>query len=537
MAKKKKSKVGNLISKVKDKIVNAAKSVGISNLGTIGAKQPVFKARVGEGLTPQQASAAQAVVIKKVEQPSFAGKIGLSTNQLSKAPGKTPGKESTANYPGLSGNVPAGISFSGKASDISGALSSGGLTIRSGGTNIPLLQKAEAPDSADAVLSAARAPSVNMGISSSSTSPSTTAMGIGSTAGANAAVAGVEQVNNQRLQEQQQLQQSMLDTEGEKKSILDQLFKEQKKEPTREELRQEYEEAFKIQEQTAQINSLQQDLDKVLNEVSNQEAVARDRLGTNDFINNQIAQIRRNSEPIINQLSSEIKWRSGLLSEDRAMMNEAISDALADSRSRIETNRWFANEYIGMLDKKYQQAYDQYMKQEERAYDERQGFLEYARDVAWEYAQNGISFNINPYTITPEELAEKIARNPLPQKSSGGGSSSYRFSNTQLNTGAARAGLSREDFIGLDPEVQNFFVSAGAGKVSDAVEIASLANTGEATVAEAEETLKIMGISQVAIDYLLSGSSASAPVENKKQSFWSRISNVLSGGYKDILGR
>lgn len=440
MAKKKKSKVGNLISKVGGAIKGAVQK------GTTALKQVVQKSQVNKGgLIASASQALSSAGIGKGTQSKTTTTITPKAGGTISAPSKpnitasissiSKSKSSggTSSYPGLSGNVPAGISFSGKASDISGALSSGGLTIRSGGTNIPLLQKAEAPDSADAVLSAARAPSVNMGISSSSTSPSTTAMGIGSTAGANAAVAGVEQVNNQRLQEQQQLQQSMLDTEGEKKSILDQLFKEQKKEPTREELRQEYEEAFKIQEQTAQINSLQQDLDKVLNEVSNQEAVARDRLGTNDFINNQIAQIRRNSEPIINQLSSEIKWRSGLLSEDKAMMNEAISDALADSRSRIETNRWFANEYIGILDKKYQQAYDQYMKQEERAYDERQGFLEYARDVAWEYAQNGISFNINPYTITPEELADKMARTPIPQKTSGGGSS------TKLDQAALKA--------------------------------------------------------------------------------------------------
>lgn len=410
MAKKKKTKVGNIIQKAKDaannvvnKIKTSAANVNLaadtSNLRK-KATEPVFKARVGEGMTGKAREEALAKLTPNA----------LKTEATLKKIGTTPltVKQDTKGKLSLQG-----LDFS------NGQTSTNNLKSQQ-----QTLSKASAPSTADATLAAARAPSISMASAPSSSSTSTTTMGIGSTSTANAAVAGIEQANNQRLQEQQTLEKKMLESENGKKSILDQLFKQQQQEPTRQELRREYEDAFKIQEQTAEINSLNQDLDKVMNEVANQEAVARDRLGTNDFINNQIAQIRRNSEPIINQLTSEIKWRSGLLADDKALMNEAISDALADSRSRIETNRWFANEYIGMLDKKYQQAYNEYMKNEERAYDERRDFLEYARDIAWEYAQKGIRMNINPYTITPDELAEKIARNPLPQKSGGSSSSS-----------------------------------------------------------------------------------------------------------------
>jgi hypothetical protein len=425
---KKKTKVGSAISKVAKGISSAVKQA------TNKVKQSIDKSQVNKGglaasvsgafakagigkSTTVSPSAAKATAVKTSSTPTISApkKANVLAGTPSALKIKTSSTSGESNYPGLVGNVPTGITFGGQPFDLNKAISSGGLSVGSSPTTT--LEKEEAPTSADVVMRSASVPSVNMSGSTSS-SPSVAAMGIGSTASAGAATAGVQTRAEQMLAEQNQFQQQMLEAEKERKNILDQLFKQEKQLPTREELRQEYEDAYKIQEQTAEINSLEQDLDKVLNEISNQEAVARDRLGTNDFINNQIAQIRRNSEPIVNRLSSEIKWRSGLLAQDKALMNEAISDALADNRSRVESARWFANEYLGYLDEKHKRAYEEYMRDEERAYDEKQSFLEYARDVAWEYAQNGIRVNINPYTITPDELAEKIARNPLPQSSS-----------------------------------------------------------------------------------------------------------------------
>ena len=413
MAKKKKTKVGNLISKV----TTAIKKV-VSG-GNLAASATPLKARVGENLSPSQAAKAQAVVTKKVLQPSVAGKLGLSTNQLSitKSPTKSSG---SSNYPGLTGNIPAGISFNPKSVDIGSALSSGGLSV-------PNLSSASAPTSADGVLAASRTGSTNFSSGSGSMGTSATSYGLGSTAGANAAAAGAATANDLNLEQKKSAEELALnqasEAQKENQSILQKIFDKQQDEPTRAELRQDYENEFNIKARTAEINSLQQDLDKVMNDVSNQEAVAKDRLGTNDFINNQIAQIRRNSEPIINQLSSEIKWKTGLLTEDRALMNEAISDALADSRNRIENMKWFYNENSQYLDGKYKEALSAKIKMEDREYEQKQATAEYARDIVLAYAKEGIKINIKP-TDSIEEINAKVQQNPFPQKSSGGGSSS-----------------------------------------------------------------------------------------------------------------
>lgn len=521
MAKKKKTKVGSALSKIGSAIKGAVQK------GTTNLKQAIDKSQVNKGGLLASVSNALGkstqVSVPKSKTPAFQSS-GQATISAPKKPNIFASAPNIVNIGGKNIALPRtqpGVRYTPQnIPSINGTTSSG-----TSNNSVSTLEKASAPDSADTVVMSARSPSINFSSAPSNSGISTTTMGIGSTAGSSAVVAGAQQASTQMLEEQKIAQQKMLEADGERKSILDQLFKQQEKEPTREELRQDYEEAYKIQEQTAEINSLEQDLDRVFNEISNQEAVARDRLGTNDFINNQIAQIRRNSEPIVNRLSSEIKWRSGLLSQDRALMNEAISDALADSRSRIENNRWFAQEYLGYADEKYKQAYNEYMKNQERAYDEKQSFLEYARDIAWEYAQNGIRLNINSYTITPEQLAEKINSNPLPQKSSGGSSGGYNFSQTQVNKGAVNAGVSLSEFVNLPGDIQNFFISSSSTIINDARDTVNAAKSGDLSQDEVVTILQNMGATQEVINYLTSGIQVQQ--DTPKQSFWSTLTKSI----------
>lgn len=528
MAKKKKTKVGKLISKA----VGAVKNVVSS--GTKKLQQAIDKSQVNKGgLLASASNALSSAGVGKSTQSKQTGTVSGGKGTIS-APKKvsvlnnlpSPKSKSSSgassNYPGLTGNVPTGITFGGKGTNLS-TFSSGGLT----------LSKASAPTDATSILEASETPSFDMSSGESfnagaqTGTTSSKGMGIASIAGANAAAAGAEEANNLAIEQKKSAEQLALDQAAKEQegnqSFLKKIFKEQEKAPTREELREDYEQEFNIKARTAEINSLQQDLDKVLDEVANQEAVARDRLGTNNFINNQIAQIQRNASPVINRLSSEIKWKTGLLTEDRALMNEAISDALADSKARIDNMKWFYQENQQYLDKKYQQALTEKIRMEDRAYEEKQSFLEYARDIQEAYFRAGVNVTINPYTITPEELADKMRRNPIPQKSSDGASS--RFTTSQVNNGAANAQLSIGEFESLPAELQNFFINTSDSIASSVPSLIADVNNGSLSIDDAMDLAS--PLPPLVQNYIKNNTSNATPIP--KQTFWSKISNFFKG--------
>lgn len=537
MAKKKKTKVGNLISKatnaVKNAVSNAVKSGGLAASAT----------KVTPAQQKQQVTAINSYIqsngsLNQAQQKNIKTLVPAAVVNKSKSSNKT----TTSNYPGLSGNVPAGISFGSSPVDIGRAVSSGGITLsnKSSGGKSTSLNRATAPTSADEVLSASRTGSVSLGGSgtsgfSGSGSTSATTMGVGSTAGANATTAGIETANDLSLEQKRSEAQLLADAEAkEKTSLLDKFFKKQEQEPTREELRQDYEREFDIKARTAEINSLQQDLDKVMNEIANQEAVAADKLGTNNFINNQISQIRRNAEPIVNRLSSEIKWKSGLLAEDRALMNEAIADALADSKSRLDNAKFFFQENSDIITGKYKAAMEEYIRDEERAYDEKQAVAEYARDVVLAYAKEGIRINIKP-TDSMEDITMKISQSPFPQKSSGSGGDSggYDFSSTQLNVGAVNSGLTLSEFVKLPGDVQNFYVSSSAKDVGDMNNLLRSARNGSLPKGVSfEDELGTFNLSTEARQYFQGQAPTTTSASSPKKSFWDTITSSISGIFK-----
>lgn len=98
------------------------------------------------------------------------------------------------------------------------------------------------------------------------------------------------------------------------------------------------------------------------------EAIAKskDTLGSNNFINNQIAQIERNAAPRLNQLSSNLKAKAAILEATQGRFNEAqtyIKQAVADATADVKFNFDMYNELydqnqtsIDKLDTKYQSA-------------------------------------------------------------------------------------------------------------------------------------------------------------------------------------
>lgn len=99
----------------------------------------------------------------------------------------------------------------------------------------------------------------------------------------------------------------------------------------------------------------------------------------------------------------------------------------------------------------------------------------------------------NEFNLQQAEATYKYLRN-LAEKAdldTGDGAGGFKFTDTQINRGAAAAGLERSAFTSLDPQVQNFFVSQ-TGDAEDYMAMISGLPSGVITRKEAEETFSLL---------------------------------------------
>lgn len=93
----------------------------------------------------------------------------------------------------------------------------------------------------------------------------------------------------------------------------------------------------------AEIAALTDEYNGVKQAMEEQIAQSRDKLGTNNFINNQIQQIERNAAPKLNRLSANINAKvavaqalQGNFREAQSYVNQAVQDATADTKYKFD---------------------------------------------------------------------------------------------------------------------------------------------------------------------------------------------------------
>lgn len=132
----------------------------------------------------------------------------------------------------------------------------------------------------------------------------------------------------------------------------------------------------------AKINSLAQDYNATVAARDAQIAATQDKMGSMNFINNQVAQINRNAAPLLNQKSANInaeaaalQAQQGNFAEAQNFVNQAVADATATKKDVVDSYNAFASIYqdsIDRLNKVYQSALDSASAQAKAEYDQAQ---------------------------------------------------------------------------------------------------------------------------------------------------------------------
>lgn len=134
-----------------------------------------------------------------------------------------------------------------------------------------------------------------------------------------------------------------------------------------------------------------------------------------DLLNNQAAQIDRNAAPRLNMLSANINSKAAVLqalqgnfNEARSFVNQAVEDATADTKFKVDTITAFYNinqDAIGRLDTKYQNALSSYMDLAKTEYETQRTVATEVGNLLMKYPNSGIKM-----TDTLGDAQQKAAR-------------------------------------------------------------------------------------------------------------------------------
>lgn len=399
--------IGASIKKAVSKVVSSVKNAFSS--GSQGASAMNFP--VGRGLTPAQtATANKTLGISK----TTTGGLTYNTNQA-----------------GTVQNTKIGTTPS---LNVQKSLSSGGLTLDPVGRVVTPIKVSRTSAPTNVANINTSVPDVNLSSSPSAPSTTNTTAGLGSTGAIAPAVAAVKGLET-KTKAQLDLEKLALADEQKKKedaSWLKTMFEQKQAEPNVAQRRADLERQYGIQEKTSEINSLTESLGKVEADVASQVAKTQDIMASNNFINNQVAQINRNSAPIINRLRADINFKTGILTQNRELVAQAISDATAESRQKWEDFKWFRNENQEIekyISPEYKRALDLRDKQLEWEHSDNVKEHEWKLEMATKY---GANIGINDSVQTVLEKIKAVGGRTISDRTGDNASGSSGFKNSKI---------------------------------------------------------------------------------------------------------
>lgn len=413
-----KDKAKNLLSKAKEKVSNIVSNVKPKTGGLDYSKNTInTSAAINSVLQKKDAKIKKEQQMVTTALTPARAKIATSITQK---PGlmsynTTDGKAPRSDGSNVSTQAPAGTfmtynTANGKAPSPSNPLLSSKKTSQQKQTSSLADELSDSLGMTEAPRSAA---GVNSLSSPSFASGSQSNMGLGNISGTYGDIAQLNQANELAIQEKQKSaeQLALESKEKESESWLEKQMRKMDRQDTVSERREDLTREYDIKSQIAGINEVTKQYEEAKAQVANQVALANDKLGTNNFINNQIQQIERNSAPILNKLSGEINFRTALLTQSQDAVEQAIQDYTADTKQQWDNIRYFYQvnqDTINRLDSRYKDALERSDKEAERIHKANEEDRRFAIESAVTYFRAGIK-----PTDSPEEVIAKIQKNPL----------------------------------------------------------------------------------------------------------------------------
>lgn len=245
-----------------------------------------------------------------------------------------------------------------------------------------------------------------------------------------------------------------------------------------------------------------------------------------DFVKGQTSEITRKYAPELNRMSAQMNAKAavmeaerGLFSEAQNYIKDAVTAATADVKYNLDMFTTFYNmnqDKIDRLDTQYKDALDREYQNRKDEYEKTMEEKKLVGELLLNYPNSGISINDSiedAYRKAGVEAGLDTGVEPVDE---------YVFSETQKNTGAARAGLSISEFTTLPGDVQNFYISLTAPQQEEIKTLIKEVQSGNTSVQDAVDAINSIQLTPAVKEHLIARVNAVAPQKTAGGGFLSR---------------
>src|SRR3990167_8834392 len=169
-----------------------------------------------------------------------------------------------------------------------------------------------------------------------------------------------------------QLTQQMAQFETQRQGLLQQFFNQQGQQVSRAELRAEMEKQYGIKAKLAEIETLRGEYNQKKAAMDTEVNNSSNRMATTGFISQEQNAIERKYAPTLNRISADVNSKMATVSQNQDLVNQAVSDAVADQKFKMDQAKMFLDANFDVIDRMegiYKDAYKNYVKQQEDKYD------------------------------------------------------------------------------------------------------------------------------------------------------------------------
>jgi len=273
-------------------------------------------------------------------------------------------------------------------------------------------------------------------------------------------------------------------------------------------------------------------------------AKEQDRIAPLSVINGRSAQIARQYAPELNRMSANINSKAAVMealkgnyAEAQKYVQQAVDAFTADKKAKVDQYVMLRESYqdiFNLLDEDYQRAYLASENASKRDYENAREDKQQVLSLMIDNPQAGILA-----TDTLEQAAMKVSRTPttsMTQPTIAGATttpttspvSTFKFTSSQLNKGANNAGVSGNEFNGLNEEVKNYFVSSTASQMNAINEAFSQLKSGDISADDLIQEINSSNMAPSVKTYFLDKIKTETPQEEK--GFFSKLSDIFSIG-------
>jgi LysM repeat protein len=249
----------------------------------------------------------------------------------------------------------------------------------------------------------------------------------------------------------------------------------------------------------------------------------------------QLDKLSREHASEMADLAIVAEAKQGNFTTAKAIVDSKIDAETEDLKTQLSSLEFFYNRNEGRLSDSQKTLLQQQTDAVRQELADKKDMLEKIGSIQLAAAKNGASAS----TIRSIGKAGTVedAITLAGSSISDGGSSGANFTTTQVNSGAATAGLAPAEFKNLPVNVQNYYINNGSSAKAFNQSIQDITN-GDADFQDVVDQISSSALADDVKTYLTSSLSSRFPQgSDTGGGFWSSVGNFFKGAYNKVLGQ